>query len=367
VNKKVNVKDMVQPHLRTPKGYDGIRSLEAMAADAGIPPDKIIRLNGNENSYGPSPKVATALASYGNYNRYPDPQQREIKKALSEYTGSPQERIVAGNGSDEMIDLVMRLFVGPGDNIIEPVPTFGMYRFSARLIPAEVVQVKRDKNFELDVEAIALAKNEKTKIIFIAHPNNPTGNAPSESQIRALLELGVIVVVDEAYYEYCGRSFIGLLDEYPNLIIFRTFSKWAGLAGLRVGMGVMDPEIARLMMTIKPPYNMNVAAEVALKASLEDKELLMSRITPVIKERERMFDLIKKIPGVTPIPSQANFMMVRLPKGRGVEIYQSLARKGVFVRYYQDNDMADCLRVSVGQGWETDGFVKALREAVTGK
>ena len=359
-----DIKELVLPHLREPKGYSGVRSLEALAAESGIPPEQIVRLNGNENSYGPSPKVAQALGSYEQYNRYPDPDQHRLKKVLSEYTGADPERIVAGNGSDELIDLIIRLFVSAGDNIIEPTPTFGMYRFSARLADAEVVSVPRDSNFELDIESIELAMDTKTKVIFLASPNNPTGNLATDAQIRRLLDLGVVLVVDEAYHEYCGQTAMGLLEEYPNLIVLRTFSKWAGLAGLRVGLGVMDPGIARLMMTIKPPYNMNVAAEEALIASLGDKDLLLDRIKPVVEERERMVNLLNQIPGLSPLSSQANFMMVRLPKGRGLEIFNKLAKRGVFVRYYDSEEMKDCLRVSVGQRWETDLFVSALRDAV---
>ena len=355
---------LVLPYLRSPQGYEGVQTLEAMAEESGVPPEKIIRLNGNENSYGSSPKVAEALAVFDEYNRYPDPQQTRLREALSGYTGTTPERIVAGNGSDELIDLIVRLFVGPGEKIIEPTPTFGMYRFSARLVGAEVVPVPRDGSFQVDVEGIKLAIDGRAKVVFLASPNNPTGNVATEDQIRRLLELGVIVVVDEAYYEYCGQTAMPLLDQYPNLIVLRTFSKWAGLAGLRVGLGVMDPEVARLMMTIKPPYNMNRAAEVAIIASLEDRDLLMSRIKPVVQERERMFTLLKTIAGVTPIPSQANFMMVRLPRGRGAEVFHGLVKQGVFVRYYDEPETRDCIRVSVGQPHETDGFVEALRKVV---
>ena len=359
-----DVKDLVLPHLRSPKGYDGVRSLEAMAAEAGIPQEKIIRLNGNENSYGPSPKVAQALGSFDQYNRYPDPEQKELREVLSGYTGTSPDTIVAGNGSDELIDLIIRLFVGQGDKIIEPTPTFGMYRFSARLAGAHVVPVPRDRDFNLDLESIELALDDKAKVIFLASPNNPTGNMAREEEFRKLLELPVMVVVDEAYYEYCGQTAMPLLAEYSNLIVLRTFSKWAGLAGLRVGMGAMHPDVASLMMTIKPPYNMNRAAEVALVASLQDQELLLSRIKPVVEERERMFTLLESIPGVTPISSQANFMMVRLPSDKGIDIFHGLARRGVFVRYYDDDEMKDCLRVSVGLPQETDGFVQALREVL---
>jgi histidinol-phosphate aminotransferase len=357
-----NVKDLVLDHLKTPKPYDAIRTVETLSAETGIPPSRMIRLNGNENSYGPSPKVGPALGTFDQYNRYPDPQQTELKEALSSYTGAHKDSIVAGNGSDELIDLIIRLFVGKGDKIIEPSPTFGMYGFSARLAQAEIIKVPRDANFDLDIAKIKQVWDKPTKVIFIAHPNNPTGNPATRDQLIELLALNSIIVVDEAYHEYCGQTCMDLIDRYPNLIVLRTFSKWAGLAGLRIGLGVMNPEIARLMMTIKPPYNINKAAEEALKASLEDKELLLSRITPVIEERERLFRLMTELPGVTPITSAANFMMIRLPQGRGKDIFHKLAYKGILTRYYDYPEMTDCIRVSIGLPWEIDGFTKGLTE-----
>ena len=357
-----NVKHLVLEHLRAPKPYDAIRTVETLAFETGIQPSQMIRLNGNENSYGPSPKVGPTLGAFDQYNRYPDPQQAELRDALSDYTGAHRNSIVAGNGSDELIDLIIRLFVGKGDKIIEPSPTFGMYGFSARLAQAEIIKVSRDTNFDLDIGKIKQAWDEKTKVIFIAHPNNPTGNPATRDQILELLDLDSIIVVDEAYHEYCGETCIDLIDNYPNLIILRTFSKWAGLAGLRIGLGVMNPEIAQLMMTIKPPYNMNRAAEEALKASLKDKDLLLSRITPVIDERERLFRLMTDLPGVIPIPSAANFMMLKLPQGKGLNIFHKLASRGILTRCYDYPEMTDCIRVSIGQPWEVDGFTKALAE-----
>ena len=359
-----DVKELVLPHLRSPERYKGVQPLEAMAEEAGIPPEKVIRLNGNENPYGSSPKVAEALASFSRYNHYIDPQQQNLREVLSTYAGVGPEHIVAGNGSDEIIDLIIRLFVSAGEKIIQPTPTFGMYRFSAQLVGSKVVSVPRDGNFELAIESIELAVDEETKVIFVASPNNPTGNVASEEQIHKLLELGPVVAVDEAYHEYCGQTAIPLLNEYPNLIVLRTFSKWAGLAGLRLGLGVMAPEVARVMMTIKPPYNMNRAAEVALVASLEDREVLMERVKLIVQERGRMYSLLKTIPQVKPLPSQANFLLVRLSQGRGQEIFEGLARKGIFVRYYSDPGMEDCIRISIGLPDQTDALVDALRDLV---
>ena len=236
----LDVNELMVPHIRRLKTYQGVDPMEVMAEQAGIPPEKVIRLNGNENPYGPSPTVAVALGEFQNYNHYPDPGQRRLREALSDYVDAPAEQIVAGNGSDELIDLLLRMFLGPGENIIIPTPTFGMYAFSAEVCGGEAIAVPRDKNFEIDIEATKLAMTPATKGIFLPSPNNPTGNIATEVQIRALLETGLLVVVDEAYFEFCGETVLPLVQEYSNLVVLRTFSKWAGLAGLRIGLGVMN-------------------------------------------------------------------------------------------------------------------------------
>ena len=359
-------KDLMLPHISRLKAYEGVDPMEVMAEQAGIPPEKIIRLNGNENPYGASPRVMEALGNFRNYNHYPDPEQRGLREILSGYLGVPAQQIVAGNGSDELIDLLLRMFVGIGDNIIIPSPTFGMYAFSAEICGGEAISVSRDENFEIDVEAIALAATPKSKAIFFASPNNPTGNIATEAQIRGLLETGLLVVVDETYYEFCGQTVLDLVDEYPNLVVLRTFSKWAGLAGLRIGLGVMQPELAQTMMSMKPPYNVNLAAEVALTVSLEDKSGLLERVKSIVAERERMMGLLRQIPGLKPWPSQANFILFRLPEGRGQEIFEGLCRRGIFLRYFSTPQLKDYIRTSVGLPHETDAVIAALTELVGG-
>ena len=247
------------PHIQALETYEGVDPMEVMAERAGIPPEKIIRLNGNENPYGPSPKVSAALGDYRNFNYYPDPGQRNLRRVLSGYMNVEQENIVAGNGSDELIDLLLRMYVGIGDNVIIPSPTFGMYSFSAGICGGECISVERDNRFEIDLEAMKAAITPKSKIIFLTSPNNPTGNIVPEAQTRALLDTGLMVVMDEAYFEFCGDTAIPLLSEYPNLVVLRTFSKWAGLAGLRIGVGAMNPDLAATMMAMKPPYNVNLS------------------------------------------------------------------------------------------------------------
>lgn len=359
-----DVRNLLLPHIRQLKTYDGVDPMEVMAQQAGIPPDKVIRLNGNENPFGPSPEVVKALGSFQHFNHYPDPDQRQLRDTLSGYLDVPADRIVAGNGSDELIDMILRMFLGPGENIVIPTPTFGMYAFSAEVCGGKVKPVPRNEIFDIDIDATVAAFDEDTKAIFLASPNNPTGNTASEAAIRALLATGKIVVVDETYYEFCGRTVLPLVDEYSNLIVLRTFSKWAGLAGLRIGLGVMDQDVARTMMSMKSPYNVNLAAEVALIASLDDRPTLLNRVQAIVQERDRMIELLQGIPGIHVWPSQANFILCRLPEGRGQEIFEGLCRRGIFLRYFNTPQLRDYVRASVGLPEETDQVVAALKELV---
>lgn len=350
------------PHIRNLDPYQGVAPVEVMADRAGIPPEKIIRLNGNENPYGPSPAVARALADFPNFNHYPDPEQRRLRQSLAAYVNVAPERIIAGNGSDELIDLLFRMFIGPGDNIINLTPTFGMYALGAEICGGEALSAPRDDNFEIDLEAVQLAITPRTKAIVICSPNNPSGNIPAESQVRTLLDTGRLVIVDEAYYEFCGQTVMPMLDQYPNLVVLRTFSKWAGLAGLRIGLGAMHPDLARAMLAVKPPYNVNLAAEVALTASLENMPALLERVNAIVAERQRLAGLLSAIPSVHPYPSQANFILCRLPENTGRPIFDALCQRGIFLRHWNNPRLKDCLRISVGLPEESDTVAAALTE-----
>ncbi len=361
-----DVSGLMLPHIRRLETYEGVQPMEVMAQRAGIPADQVIRLNGNENPYGPSPGVVEALGSFPNFNHYPDPDQRKLREVLAGYLRVPAEQIVAGNGSDEIIDLLMRMFVGPGENIVIPSPTFGMYAFSADICGGKTVEVDRDESFEIDVEAMKRAVTPKTKAFFLASPNNPTGNIATEAQILGLLETDLLVVVDETYYEFCGHTVLPLLREHPNLVVLRTFSKWAGLAGLRIGLGVMNPDLARAMMSMKPPYNVNLAAEVALLASLQDIPGLLGRVRSIVAERDREMGLLREIEGLKVWPSQANFILCGLPEGKGKEIFDGLCSRGIFLRYFSTSRLKDHIRASVGLPHETDAVVRAFAELIGG-
>ncbi|MFH1140964.1 MAG: histidinol-phosphate transaminase [Chloroflexota bacterium] len=359
--KTKDIRSLMLPHMLDAIPYAAVDPPSVLAARAGIPEDDIAKLDANENPYGPSPKVAEALASYKGYHIYPDPQQRRVREVLASYADTTPERIVSGVGSDELIDLLLRLFVAPGDRVINCVPTFGMYASFVSVVGGELVPVLRSETFDVDMEGIRKAARKGAKVIFLASPNNPTGNLVAEATVRQLLELDMVVVVDEAYYEFASTTLAPLVPQYSNLVVLRTFSKWAGLAGIRLGYGIMDPVIAERLMVVKPPYNLSVAAEVALLASLDDKALLLSRVQSIVAERESLFAHLRQIPGLVPLPSRANFILCRLPRGQGHRVYQELARRGIFVRYYDMPLLRDYIRVSVGLPHQSKALVEALQ------
>ena len=361
--KVLSIEDLIKPHLRNVISYDPVDPPEMLAQKAGVPIDQIIKLNGNENPFGPSEKVSNVVAN-SNVHVYPDPLQRKVRTKLSEYTGFAQEYLVAGAGSDELIDLLFRLFIEPGDNILDFDPTFGMYGFCARIYQAEVKLSKRDNNFEIDLENALNTINDRTKIIFVASPNNPTGNLASEIQIRALLETGVLVVVDEAYYEFCNSTFANLIDVFDNLVILRTMSKWAGLAGLRIGYGIMNPVLVNHIMDIKSPYNLSVTAEDALVASIDDAGFLLNNVRRILVERDRVFKLLTGIDGLRPIPSSGNYILCEVKDQKKDHVVSGLENEGIFVRTFNTEALGNYFRTAIGTPDQSDRMISVLQQLV---
>ena len=358
----MNIEKLIRPELATMKGYVPIEPTEVLSQRTELPSNKVIKLDGNENPYGCSPKVYQALANYPYYHNYPDPEQMELRMALEKYTGLSRRHIVCGMGSDELIDLILRLFLTPGDEVINCPPTFEMYPFSTDVCGGKVVDVPRTEDFALDMSGIKKALTGRTKVIFIASPNNPTGDITTKQEIVELVGTGKIVVVDEAYFEFSNSTIANLVPSCPNLIVLRTFSKWAGLAGLRIGYGFFPIEIAGYLMKIKQPYNANAAAQAAVLASLADIEYLRANVARIVTERERLFGELKELDWLKPHSSSGNFILCSLSKGKAKEIWQQLRRKGIFVRHFDTSRLKDCLRISVGRPEDTDVLVKALKE-----
>ena len=343
--------------------YHGVDPSEELARNAGIKPEDVVRLNANENPYGPLDKISTALSNLP-LHLYPDPQQRKLRTALSEYTGQSPDRIIAGAGGDEIIDLLMRLFVGPGQKVFDCEPTFGMYSFSARLADAEVVSVPRNATWDIDIPAMRKAIDGSARIVFLASPNNPTGNLLAEPDARALLDTGVVVCIDETYYEFSNNTLCPLLDEYENLVILRSFSKWAGIAGLRVGYAIASSELISHLMDIKQPYNINVAGEAAVLAALEHRGELLERTVKLIEQRKRLEAAMDDLKGVSYYPSEGNFLLCRFEKRTAEEAYIGLAQRGIFVRRFPQTVLDSSLRISAGTPEQTDLLIDALRSIV---
>lgn len=360
------------------RGYEPIAPPEEVAArygiaSDGISPDGIVKLDGNENPYGPSPRARAALAAPYEVHRYPDPDQRRLRAALADRLGVEAGSIVAGAGADELIDLVFRAYVEPGDAVVVASPTFGMYAFDAELHGARLVDVpRRATDWELDEDALVEAA-AAAKVVFIPSPNNPTGNPLPPATAERLLDTGALVVVDEAYIEFShGASAASLVRRAADgepLIVLRTFSKWAGLAGLRVGYGVMPPAIAEVFMQVKQPYGVNVAAEAAALASLEDAALLDERACEIAGERDRMAEALAATGCFEPSPSEANFVLCRLSGTLagvpGDAVQEALRRRGVFVRHFGDQRLSQHLRISAGTPQDTARLLAAVGEVRT--
>lgn len=342
--------------------YLPISTPEALAGRLGLRLDQIAKLDGNENPYGPSPRVAAALAAYGSFHRYPDPLQQETRAILADHVGVPAESLMLGAGSDELIDTLARMYLEPGDEVMDFPPTFGMYPFSTQLCGGRVVAVPRNPDYSVDLAAAEAALTPRTRVIFLASPNNPSGNLAPTQLVEGLLSTGRLVVVDEAYAEFSSDTLIPLVARYRNLVVLRTFSKWAGLAGLRVGYGVFPPEVIRQMWKIKQPYNLNAAAQVAVRESLADLDLLRANIGRIVEERGRLFQRLSDLPFLRAYPSEANFILCDVLEGRADDAVAFLASRGIIIRYFRKPRLENCIRVSVGLPEHTDRVIDALRE-----
>ena len=314
------IEKYIRSHLDGFTSYTASVSPDTLAGKIDIPPGGVIKMNANENPYGCSPRVLRALSDVSGFSIYPDDGQQELRRLLAGYAGVKPANIVAGHGSNSLIDLLVRLFVGPGDEVINSVPTFDIYRFSTEIGGGTVVNVPRQEDYTADVQGVISAVNDNTKLVFLASPNNPTGNVISRDEVMRIAETGVPLVLDEAYYEFYGETLVPLTERYHNLMVLRSFSKWAGLAGLRIGYGIFPPRIADHLMAIKIPHNINVAAEIAVRESLADIDYLRERVKDIIAERERLYRELQLIEWLRPFPSRANFIFCNVRRGNARDV-----------------------------------------------
>jgi histidinol-phosphate aminotransferase len=363
----MKTEEFIRPDIAQMEAYTPILPFEVLSQRLGRDPQDIVKLDANENPYGPSPKALEALASGKYFHIYPDPESNDLRDALSAYTGVTRDRLLAGMGADELIDLVLRVVLQPGDVVVDCPPSFGMYPFSTAVNSGAYLPVKRHADFSLNVEGIEeTVTAQNAKVLILCSPNNPDGSTIDDETLRRLLKLPVLVLLDEAYAdfaEYDGyRSHLDWVLDYDNLAVLRTFSKLAGLAGLRVGYGAFPEWLLPNMWKIKQPYNINVAATLAALASLDDKAWLAEKMQALVAERQRMNRELAQISYLEPFPSQSNFILCRVLGRDAGQLKRDLEQAGILVRYFNKPGLDNCIRISAGRPEETDRLLAALRE-----
>ncbi len=322
-------------------------------------------LDANENSYGSPLTSGTGIDK--NYNRYPDPLQLDLKDAISKIKGVPIENTFLGNGSDEAIDLLFRAFCEPGqDNVIILPPTYGMYEVSASINNVELRKVNLLPNFQLDLDGIAEAIDEHTKLIFICSPNNPTGNSIVRTDIETVLtNFNGLVVIDEAYINYSRqRTFIKELMEYPNLVILQTFSKAWGLAALRLGMAFAARPVIDILNKIKPPYNINQATQDIALDALKNIDQVNEWIKTTVEEREKLSNALQTLSIVKKVnSSDANFLLIEVENA--LDTYNFLVEEGIIIRDRSKVTLCEgCLRITIGTTEENITLLDTLRRSL---
>jgi histidinol-phosphate aminotransferase len=327
----------------------------------------LIKLDAMENPYTWSPELVSAWLrrlQTVTVNRYPDPDAHRLKVRLRHYMDLPEEAVLLlGNGSDELIQMVLLALGSPGRTVVAPEPTFVMYRHIAAVLGLQYYGVPLKENFSLDLPAMLQAVEEqRPAVVFIAYPNNPTGNLFSAVEVQAVIEAAPgVVVIDEAYSAFAGHSFMPCLREYEQLLVMRTLSK-IGLAGLRLGMLAGSPLWLKELEKVRLPYNINELTQVSAEFALEHSAELDEQARLICEDRTRLQNALQQLPGVQVYPSDANFILFRTPPGRAEAIFTAIKAQGVLIKNLsgQGGSLTDCLRVTVGTGEENRAFLAAL-------
>lgn len=364
----VKIKDIV----KNLDPYVPGRSIQEIGAAYGIDPQNIIKLGSNENPLGPSKKAITALKNnLKNIHRYPESDNHELISGLANYAQvSPDQIIVGGDGADEILDVLAKTLIEPGDEFIVHLPTYMYYEFIFRIHGAVPVYARWDvANNCLDLDSVLEAISDRTRIIFLCNPNNPTGGLINQEDIISVIEsTEELVVVDEAYFEFSGVNQVKLLEKYENLFIIRTFSKVMGLAGLRIGYGLGDPNLIDYMYRVKPVFSLTRASQVAAMATLEDLDYIKASTELSIKSRELLYRELSKIDNIRVLSSKSNYLLmdIRETGFNSSELTEELLKKGVIVRDCKSFKGLDdyWIRVSVGTLEEDWRFLDILKEII---
>lgn len=323
-----------------------------LASLVGLRPEEIVRLDTNASPYFPRRIVKTVLNSAGriHLNHYPDTSYSSLRDAISRYVGVSSDCIVPTNGADEGIDIVTRTFVESGDEVIAPTPTYGYFRVSSELQGAKFVRVSCDENLMIDLERLVSSVTKRTRLIFLCNPNNPTGQLVTPNEIRKLCSsVDVPILVDEAYYEFCGVTALDLTGSYPNLIIVRTLSKAFGLAGIRIGYLLACEETVRLLNKVRPPNSLGVINMAIAERALRNCSYVGKYVRRINEVRDWLYRGLSSLDGLEVLPSKANFLFVRLRRGSANDLWMNLLREGIVVRNLSGNPLTEnCLRITIG-------------------
>ena len=368
----VDFQTLAIPGVQSLRPYQPGKPIEELARELGLNEADIVKLASNENPLGPSPKALAAIdEAMPDITLYPDGYGFDLKKALGEKLGIGMNQITLGNGSSDILDFIARVFANDGDNIVVSQHSFAIYGIVARMVGADCIEVPA-KDFGHDLDAMAAAINDRTRIVFITNPNNPTGTWLSRADITAFMQKvpeHVLVLLDEAYFEFVQEAGyangLELLPDYPNLVVARTFSKAYGLAALRVGYAVSSPRLADLLNRVRPPFNVNSLALAAAVAALDDDEYVSSSIAVNSAGMKQLTDAFEamKLPY---IPSVGNFVAVKVAEsGDAMPVYNALLAKGVIVRPVANYEMPEYLRVSIGTEAQNTVFINALRAVLS--
>jgi histidinol-phosphate aminotransferase len=364
VRRDALVKGLTREGIENLVPYPPGKPIEELERELGIRGS--IKLASNENPLGPSPRALQAIVDQmKNLHRYPDGSGYYLKSALSEKHGIPLEQIVLGNGSNELIELIIRTFLTEGDHVVQSFPTFLVYEKMVMGAGGRMTSVPL-VDFRVDLNGISNAMGPRTKIVFVNNPNNPTGSVLSAEELAGFLKRlpkTVIVALDEAYMEFvsdpnAGRG-LNMLDAHPLLIVLRTFSKLYGLAGLRVGYGIGSRQVVDYMNRVRQPFNVNSLAQAAAAAALEDQAFAAKTLEVVRSGLSYLYNGLDEL-GLECVPTQTNFFLIKVPGG-GKRIYERMLRQGVIVRAMDSYGLPDYIRINVGLTEENERFLKTLK------
>jgi histidinol-phosphate aminotransferase len=363
------IKSLVKKNVLDIRPYEPGKPIEELKRELNI--SHIIKMASNENPLGPSKKAIKIMKkAIASVNRYPDGSCYYLKESLSKDLNVAVQNLIIGNGSNEIIELVLRTFLNKGEEVIISEPSFLIYNISSQIAEGLPVIVPL-KDFKADLDGIRNSITNKTKIIFIDNPNNPTGRSVGEAEVEGFLEKlpdSVIVVFDEAYNEFVDREDFPDTIRYigrKNVIILRTFSKAHGLSGLRIGYGIAESEIIQFMERVRQPFNVNSVAQLAAIASLKDKEHITNSKLLVKEGKKFLYENLDSM-GLNYIKGDTNFILIDV-KRSGIEIFEKMLKKGIIVRPMAVYKLDSYIRVTIGTMVENRRFIKALKEILSTK